>query len=54
MEFQAIKECWGEAVIVGRDEAAEVAKWAEGIEGVHQRIAGRFRRTEPRRRAWST
>ena len=30
---------------------AEVARWAEGIEGVHECIAGRFRRPEPRRRA---
>lgn len=29
-------------------ELAEVAAWAEGIEAVHARIAGRFRRTEPR------
>ena len=26
-------------------------KWAEGIERVHECIAGRFRRPEPRRRA---
>ena len=26
-------------------------RWAEGIEGVHECIAGRFRRPEPRRRA---
>ena len=38
-------------MIVGRDEAAEVARWAEGIEQVHECIAGRFRRPEPRRRA---
>ena len=31
-------------------ELAEVAAWAEGIEVVHARIAGRFRRPEPRRR----
>ena len=37
--------------MVGRDEVAEVARWAEGIERVHQCIAGRFRRPEPRRRA---
>ena len=30
---------------------AEVARWAEGIERVHECIAGRFRRPEPRRRA---
>ena len=29
---------------------AEVARWAEGIERVHECIAGRFRRPEPRRR----
>ena len=34
-----------------RDEAAEVARWAEGIGRVHECIAGRFRRPEPRRRA---
>ena len=38
-------------MIVGRDEAAEVARWAEGIERVHECIASRFRRPEPRRRA---
>ncbi len=38
-------------MVVGRDEVAEVAWWAEGIERVHQCIAGRFRRPEPRRRA---
>ena len=39
------------AVVVGSNEVAEVARWAEGIERVHQCIAGRFRRPEPRRRA---
>ena len=38
-------------VIVGRDEVAEVARWAEGIGRVHECIAGRFRRPEPRRRS---
>ena len=38
-------------MVVGRDEVAELARWAEGIERVHQCIAGRFQRTEPRRRA---
>ena len=33
------------------DEVAEVARWAEGIEKVHECIAGRFRPPEPRRRA---
>ena len=33
-----------------RDEVAEVSRWAEGIERVHECIAGRFRRPEPRRR----
>ncbi len=37
-------------MIVGRDEVAEVARWAEGIERVHECIAGRFRRPEPRKR----
>ena len=31
-------------------ELAEVAAWAKGIEAVHARITGRFRRPEPRRR----
>ena len=30
---------------------SEVARWSEGIERIHERIAGRFRRPEPRRRA---
>ena len=34
-----------------RDEVAGVARWAEGIGPVHECIAGRFRRPEPRRRA---
>ena len=38
-------------MVVGRDEVAEVARWADGIERVHECIAGRFRRREPRRRA---
>ena len=38
-------------MVVGSNEVAEVARWAEGIERVHQCIAGRFRRPEPRRRA---
>ena len=33
------------------DDVVEVARWAEGIERVHECIAGRFRRPEPRRRA---
>ena len=33
------------------EDVAEVARWAKGIEGVHECIAGRFRRAEPRRRA---
>ena len=33
------------------DEVAEVARWAEGIERVHECIAVRFRRPEPRRRS---
>ena len=36
---------------VGSDAVAEVARWADGIEEMHQCIAGRFRRPEPRRRA---
>ena len=36
---------------VVRDEVSEVARWDEGIERVHECIAGRFRRPEPRRRA---
>ena len=38
-------------MVVGREEVAEAARWAEGIERVHECIAGRFRRPEPRRRA---
>ena len=38
-------------VVACRDEVAEVARWAEGIEQVFRRIAARFRRSEPRRRA---
>ena len=34
-----------------RDEAGELARWAEGIEQVYRCVAGRFRRSEPRRRA---
>ena len=34
-----------------RDEVLEVAPWAKGIEEVHGRVAGRFHRSEPRRRA---
>ena len=34
-----------------QDEVAEVARWAEDIERVHECIAGRFRRPEPCRRA---
>ena len=33
------------------EDVAEVARWAKGIEGVQECIAGRFRRPEPRRRA---
>ena len=33
------------------DDVAEVARWAKGIERVHECIAGRFRRPESRRRA---
>ncbi len=39
------------AVAAHEDEVAEVARWAEGIERVHECIAPRFRRPEPRRRA---
>ena len=38
-------------MVVGREEVAEVARWADGIEQVHECIASRFRRREPRRRA---
>ncbi len=38
-------------MVVDREEVAEVARWAEGIERVHECIAPRFRRPEPRRRA---
>ena len=35
---------------VGSDAVAEVARWADGIEEMHQCIVDRFRRPEPRRR----
>ena len=38
-------------VIAVKEEVAEVARWAKGIGRVHECIAGRFRRPEPRRRA---
>ena len=38
-------------MVVGSDEVAEVVQWADGIEWVHECIAGRFRRPEPSRRA---
>ena len=38
-------------MVAREDEVAEVAQWCEGIERVHECIAGRFRRPEPRRRA---
>ena len=34
-----------------RVEVLEVARWAEGVEGIHESIAGRFHRSEPCRRA---
>ena len=37
-------------VTTDRDEGLEVARWARGIAGVHGCIAGRFHRSEPRRR----
>jgi len=41
----------GEAVAIGSDGVAEVARCADGTEEMNQRIAGRFQRPEPRRRA---
>ena len=41
----------GEVMARDRDEVLEVGRWAQGIEGVHGCIAGRFQRSEPRRRA---
>ena len=38
-------------MVVGRDEVAEVARWADGIQEMRQCIVGRFRCPEPRRRA---
>ena len=38
-------------MVVGSDDVAEVARWVDGIKQVHECIAGRFRRPEPRRRA---
>ena len=37
-------------MVAAKKELSEVAAWAKGIEAVHARIAGRFRRPEPRRR----
>ena len=37
--------------MTGSVEVVEVARWAEGIEQVHECIAGRFQRPEPPRRA---
>ncbi len=37
-------------MVEAREEVAEVTGWAKGIEAVHARIVGRFRRREPRRR----
>ena len=38
-------------MVVERNGVAEVARWAVGFEEMHQCIAGRFRRPEPRSRA---
>ena len=38
-------------MVAHEDEVAEVALWSGGTERVHERIAGRFSRPEPRRRA---
>lgn len=38
-------------MVVGRDDVAEGGRWAEDIERVDERITGRFRWPEPRRRA---
>ena len=38
-------------MIVLSDAVAEIVREAEGIDRVHECIAGRFRRPEPRRRA---
>ena len=38
-------------MVAREDEVAEMVQWSEGIERVHERITGRFRRPEPRRRA---
>ena len=38
-------------VATDRGKILEVARWAEGIEGIHGCISGRFHRSEPRRRA---
>ncbi len=35
----------------GTSALGEVSEWATGLERLHERIAGRFRRAEPRRRA---
>ena len=36
-----------------RDEVLEVARWAEGIEGIHGCIAGRFHRRNLADGCWS-
>ena len=38
-------------MVVGSDAVAEVARWADGIEEMHQCIAGRWNRPELRRLA---
>ena len=35
----------------GTSALGEVSEWATGLERLHERIAGRFRRAEPRRQA---
>lgn len=37
-------------MVEAETQLAEIVAWAQGIETVHARIAGRFRRPEPRRR----
>lgn len=34
-----------------KKEVVELGRWARGLDALHERIAGRFRRVEPRRRA---
>src|SRR5918994_1523350 len=54
MGQQSLRHGGQEEAVLGADEAAaieEVQAWAAELEALHARIAGRFARAEPRRRA---